>query len=551
MGKKGERGAKDKAAALEEEARNAARRAEHGEEEYQCTGILEQDFLELCTRAGFQEIPKVTLRPHPNSFAVQEEPDPLAEREGPYIIAQIQCKYAFFRPTIQVDLEHEDPKTTKEIFIRNWKIEDKMLGIFAKCLPALSHLQSIRLWKVGLTDVTFLSLLSIVPTCSTLKTLAVEGNPMRERVFHKLIAEETNLAHISLRNNEIDDEAALLIGQALSSLKGSNKNLASINLSYNHITDGLRLNRSLLSLSLAHNQIKDEGALKLAEVLGPFALTHMEVVERRRLLLEKEAQERCRLPQRHAELKNERPSSHMSSIALDKLQTAKTTKAITKKKEKEKEKEKELPKKDDKGQASAATAAPATPAAQSKKEDSKQAKKAAPPAEPKAARGKGAKSGTKDKRAQVIEVEVIEPTEMVNPLLEPAEHRDGQVFLPGNRVLIYLNLIRMSPLEQQGRAGPGREKRVTKSQRRACRPFWSPWNSRVLGWLLEAKGRWASCGCHWRKTTIQWTARPMPGSKSSCGHVTPFPGQGQQPGWQKRRWGRRRPLAGEHTKNPG
>ncbi|XP_034954246.1 leucine-rich repeat-containing protein 71 isoform X4 [Zootoca vivipara] len=458
MGKKGERGARDKAAALEEEARNAARRAEHGEEEYQCTGILEQDFLELCTRAGFQEIPKVTLRPHPNSFAVQEEPDPLAEREWPYIIAQIQCKYAFFRPTIQVDLEHEDPKTTKEIFIRNWKIEDKMLGIFAKCLPTLSHLQAIRLWKVGLTDVTFLSLLSIVPTCSTLKTLAVEGNPMRERLYHKLISEETNLAHVSLRSNEIDDEAALLIGQALSTLKSSNKNLASINLSYNHITDvgagyianGLRLNRSLLSLSLAHNQIKDEGALKLAEVLGPFALTHMEVVERRRLLLEKEGQERSRLSQRHAELRSERPSSHMSNTTLDKLQTAKTTKGTVKKKEKEKEKEeekkekkeKELPKKDDKGQASAATAATATTAAQSKKEDSKQAKKAAPPADQKAARGKGAKSGTKDKKAQVIEVEVIEPTEMVNPLLEPAEHRDGQVFLPGNRVLIYLNLIR-------------------------------------------------------------------------------------------------------------
>lgn len=31
------------------------------------------------------------------------------------------------------------------------------------------------------------------------------------------------------------------------------------------------------------------------QVLGPFALTHTEVVERRRLLLEKEAQERGRL----------------------------------------------------------------------------------------------------------------------------------------------------------------------------------------------------------------------------------------------------------------
>lgn len=83
---------------------------------------------------------------------------------------------------------------------------------------------------------------------------------------------------------------------------------------------GLRLNRSLLSLSLANNAIGDAGAIKLAEVgvpcvpppphhlpgigergssrtlprppipaagqvLGPFALTHAEVVERRRLLL--------------------------------------------------------------------------------------------------------------------------------------------------------------------------------------------------------------------------------------------------------------------------
>lgn len=46
-----------------------------------------------------------------------------------------------------------------------------------------------------------------------------------------------SLAHLSLRNNGMDDQAVLLIGQALSSLRSSNKNLASINLSYNHITD--------------------------------------------------------------------------------------------------------------------------------------------------------------------------------------------------------------------------------------------------------------------------------------------------------------------------
>ncbi|XP_042296346.1 leucine-rich repeat-containing protein 71 isoform X2 [Sceloporus undulatus] len=453
MGKKSERGARDKNAALEEEARNAAKKAEHGEEEYQCTGFLEQDFAELCTRAGFQEIPKVVIRSHTHGTTAVEEPDPQAEKEGSTTLAQIQSKYAYFRPSIQVELEHEDPKSTREIFIRSWKIEEKMLAVLAKCLPALSHLQALRLWKVGLTDLTFTTLLSILPNCTTLKTLALEGNPLPERSFYKLISEETTLAHLSLRNNDIDDEAAFLIGQALSSLKSSNKTLASINLSCNHITNvgathianGLRLNRSLLSLSLANNQIGDEGALKLAEVLGPFALTHMEVVERRRLLLEKECQERGRLPQRHFELKTERPTSHVSNTTIDKLQATKTTKTTNKKKEKELAKREKEEKEKEKSQVSGGAVVLASSGAQAKKEEAKeakQAKKAAPAAEPKSLRGKGTKSSTKDKRAQVLEVEVVEPTEIVNPLLEQAEHRDGKVFLPGNRVLIYLNLIR-------------------------------------------------------------------------------------------------------------
>ncbi|KAL8184903.1 UNVERIFIED_CONTAM: hypothetical protein K2H54_031817 [Gekko kuhli] len=479
MGKKGERGAKDKTAALEEEARNAARRAEHGEEEYQCVGILEQDFAELCARAGFQEIPKVVPRPHPPGAPgaappaapappAAEEPDPLVEKEGQNILLQIQGKYAYFRPTVQVELEHEDPKTTREIFIRSWRLEDKMLGVLAKCLPTLTSLQAIRLWKVGLTDLSLLTLISILPTCPNLKLLSLEGNPLPERSFHKLMGEDSTLAHVSLRNNDIDDEAAALIGQALSSLRSSNKTLASINLSYNHITDvgaaslanGLRLNRSLLSLSLSHNRIGDDGALKLAEILAPFALTHTEVVERRRLLLEKEYQERCRMPQRQSDVKPDRPSSHLSSTTLEKLQPLKAGKVAGG------AKKKEPAKKEEKGPGSGGAAPQAGGAAQAKKEEVKQAKKeqkAAP--EQKAARGKGAKSGNKDKRSQVLEVEATEATEMVNPLLEQAEHRDGKVFLPGNRVLIYLNLIRnqitecglkafLATVEQQALKGP-------------------------------------------------------------------------------------------------
>ncbi|KAJ7307160.1 hypothetical protein JRQ81_009145 [Phrynocephalus forsythii] len=457
MGKKGERGARDKAAALEEEARNAARKAEQGEEEYQCGGILEQDFAELCARAGFQEIPRVVTRPHGGhpAAALPEESDPPVE---PSLLAQIQSKYSYFRPALQVELEHEDPKSAREVFIRGWKVEEKMLSVLAKCLPALSHLQGLHFWKAGLTDLTFASLLALLPTCTNLRgcsppppppppppcrTLAVEGNPLPERSFYKLISEDSTLAHLCLRNNEIDDEAAGLMGQALAALRSSHKGLVSINLSCNHITDvgathlanALRLNRSLLSLSLASNRIGDEGALKLAEVLGPFALTHTEVVERRRLLLEKESQERGRLPQRQPDVKSERPSSHVSNTAIDKLQPAKVTKALNKKKEKE------LAKKEEKEKALMSMVQAAT-VAQAKKEEAKQGKKAVPPAEQKPVRGKGTKSGPKDKRVQVQEVEVTEPTETVNPLLEPAEHRDGKVFLPGNQVLLYLNLLR-------------------------------------------------------------------------------------------------------------
>lgn len=63
--------------------------------------------------------------------------------------------------------------------------------------------------------------------------------------------------------------------------------------------------------------------------------------------------------------------------------------------------------------------------------------------EQKISKGKATKTGAKEKRSILLESElVVEATEMVNPLLEPVEHRDGKVFLPGNKVLLHLNLLR-------------------------------------------------------------------------------------------------------------
>ncbi|XP_058165906.1 leucine-rich repeat-containing protein 71 isoform X2 [Dasypus novemcinctus] len=454
--KKGERGAKEKPTTVlppvgEEEPKNP--------EEYQCCGVLETDFAELCTRSGYTDFPKVVIRPRPSatfvpSASMSEKPTIDEQRlSASCSLNSLESKYVFFRPTIQVELEQEDPKSVKEIYIRGWKVEDRILGIFSKCLPPLSQLQAINFWKVGLTDKTLTTFIALLPLCSaTLRKVSLEGNPLPEQSYHKLMALDSTIAHLSLRNNNIDDHGAYLLGQALSTLQSSNRTLVSLNLGFNHIgddgagyiADGLRLNRSLLWLSLAHNRIQDKGALKLAEVLRPFELTHTEVVERRRLLLEKGTQERLRSPtsSRYGEYKSDREKNQLtgvSSMALvdkaDKLTSMKTPKGLGKKKEKSGE----VLKKEEKS-GSGQSPTQGTP----KKEDATKAGKGKVSIpEQKPSRGKGTKSGSKEKRSILPESELVaEATEMINPLLEPVEHRDGKVFMPGNKVLLHLNLLR-------------------------------------------------------------------------------------------------------------
>ncbi|XP_072686149.1 leucine-rich repeat-containing protein 71 isoform X2 [Canis lupus baileyi] len=453
--KKGDRGAKEKPATVlppvgEEEPKNP--------EEYQCTGVLETDFAELCTRSGYADFPKVVPRPRPHpafvpSASMSEKPALDDQRlSASCSLSSLESKYVFFRPTIQVELEPED-KSVKEIYIRGWKVEERILGIFSKCLPPLSQLQAINLWKVGLTDKTLTAFIALLPLCSsTIRKVSLEGNPLPEQSYHKLMALDSTISHLSLRNNNINDHGAQLLGQALSTLHSCNRTLVSLNLGFNHIgdagasyiADGLRLNRALLWLSLAHNRIQDQGALKLAEVLRPFELTHTEVVERRRLLLEKGSQERSRSPSssRHGDSKTERdknPLMGVSSAALaekaDKTQTTKTPKSQSKKKDKSGE----VAKKEEKS-GSGQSPTQGTP----KKEDpSKAGKGKVTIPEQKPSKGKGPKTGNKEKRSFLLESELVaEASEVVNPLLEPVEHRDGKVFMPGNKVLLHLNLMR-------------------------------------------------------------------------------------------------------------
>ncbi|XP_072284275.1 leucine-rich repeat-containing protein 71 isoform X2 [Pyxicephalus adspersus] len=458
MGKKTEKLLKDKAL---KENENDSQNAGVGPQDktllspddYQCTGNLEQDFSELCSRLGYIEFPRVVNKPRLPSTPASEktafdDPDWTSDKDSQ--VAHIKDCFSYFKPSIQIDVDNEDGKSVREISIRGWKIDDKMMGIFSKCLPTLPNLRKVSLWNVALTDATFSSLLTILQRCPSIRVFVLEGNPLPQQSYYKLISDDFMFSHISLRNNKINDEGARLISQALQSLKMTNKNLASLVLSYNHITDeganhiaqALRFNRSLLSLNLSSNQIGDKGALALAEVLGHFSLTHAEIVERRRLLLDKEAQEQPRSPttSRHADSKSERPPSHHSGSAtekVDKVQVQKTKQGITKKKEKETQKKEE---KSTSNIASGNSNAASQAGGLTKKDELKTAKKQLTNPDQKNTRGESVKSATR--RAAVPEQEQVERAEATSPLLEQAEFRDGKVFLPGNKVLISLNISR-------------------------------------------------------------------------------------------------------------
>ncbi|XP_071942275.1 leucine-rich repeat-containing protein 71-like isoform X16 [Antedon mediterranea] len=413
-------------------------------EPYICTGIFEADFTEFCRRNLLKdnEIPAVVIRPKPpcaqappdnkskdsKDSNTSKDPTPdegvdaANQEEAPPKTYVTKDKYAYFRPVVQVEMENEDkPTTVTEIYIRGWKIDSLMVGIFKQCWPIIEKLSVVNLWNVNLSEDVVKEFASFLPQCQNLKTLVIDGTWCPEEPWSLLIGEDSLLTSLSLRNNGITDKGAVMIGKALSTVKSSNKNLVSLNLSGNKITDvgavaianGLRMNRVLLSLSLANNNVSDEGAKKLGEVLSRFPLTHEEVVERRKLLSEKGSPDQGLLKSPPPSRRDrDRPGSVRSSSHMDK--TDKKRDKSSKKKDAKKDKDDTTKgKKEDKW----------------KKADTMSTKTS-----------KGKKTSSKDKR--VPESDSPEILEAINPLLEQVESMDNQLWIPGNRCLINLNLSR-------------------------------------------------------------------------------------------------------------
>ncbi|XP_070537401.1 leucine-rich repeat-containing protein 71-like isoform X28 [Ptychodera flava] len=457
MGKRMEKALKEKAAASST-SQDAADDESKTPEPYSCTGMFEQDFTELCRRSGLQqgEIPPVVIRP--KRPPTPPPPDPKAQtqvsaedgeeeqkepEEPKPTTYTTKDKFQYFKPTVQVEMENEDkPATVTEIYIRGWKVDDTMMGVLKQCLPTIEKLHTLYFWNTGLTEKTIAELASFLPQCSNLKNLTLDGNPVLEENFALLIGDDSLLANVSFRNNHITDKGAEMIGKALSTAKSCNKNLISLNLSYNKITDigathianGLRMNRVVLSLSLASNQISDTGAKKLGEVLSRFPLTHEETVERRKLIREKGSPDRKSPspPSRGRAESKDRPGSKGSGTVLDKTDKKRDKSSKKKDAKKEKEEDKTVKggaKKDDKW----------------KKGVSKITMLVSVVAEmqgTKTAKGKKTVGGKDKKGALLPESETPDVVEAINPLMDSVENIDGQLWIPGNRALINLNLSR-------------------------------------------------------------------------------------------------------------
>ncbi|XP_066913026.1 leucine-rich repeat-containing protein 71-like isoform X3 [Clytia hemisphaerica] len=412
-------------------------------EKYKPTGDFEKDFVELCTLVGIQSLcvvarPKRPGTPSTTSTSITtgkggknappatQQPQQDANNnningDGPpttYIIAK--NKYDYFKPRVEIETEEEANRIfVKELYIRGWRVEQKVIDVLAITMPELERLTLVDFWNAGLTDETVVTLGHCLSAAPSLKTLRLDGNShASSQRFDIFLSEKSMVQNLSLKNCCITDLGAQHIGNSLK----DNRNLATLNLCFNKITDegvshlakGLRINRSLLSLNLGSNQISDDGAKHISEVLSTFQLTHEEIVQRRQLRSTHIPDDGSSSPSQTSTSHDRPPTATRSFSKDDKKNNAKN-------KDKKKEPANKLKenglKRGPSNVDSSTTSKQKTP------------------------KGKG---GQKQDRGKTPQHEVEEVVEFKNPLLENVREEDGALWIPGNKALINLNLARNS-----------------------------------------------------------------------------------------------------------
>jgi len=424
-------------------------------EKYKPTGDFEKDFVELCTLVGIQSL-CVVARPkrpgtpstssnntslgknknaHHQQQQQQETPKPEEGVDPPpttFIIAK--SKYDYFKPRVEIETEEEANRVfVKELYIRGWRVEQKIIDVLTITIPELERLTLVDFWNAGLTDETVLTLGHCLSGAVSLKTLRLDGNcHATSQRFDIFLSEKSTIQNLSLKNCNITDIGAMHIGKALR----ENKNLLTLNLCFNKITNegvvhlakGLRINRSLLSLNLGSNLIADDGAKYISEVISTFALTHEEIVTRRQLKSTYVPDDGTSSPSQQTVSTAggggpERPPTATRSFSKEEKRGGGNTKHNSK----DKKKEPNVSKLKETG----------IKRGNSNMDTSKQQKTP-----------KGKTANQKQDRNKTPQQEIEDVIEIKNPLLDNVRHENGTLWISGNKILINLNLARNNIGEQ-------------------------------------------------------------------------------------------------------
>ncbi|XP_077446704.1 leucine-rich repeat-containing protein 71 isoform X4 [Stigmatopora argus] len=370
-------------------------------DDYECSGNVMTDFPGLCALLDIKDIPAIKTK----SGSSNHESTPGGRQSHKKPVPDV------FKPHIQVQLENGDPYSTSSLKIFGWTVDEPIIRVLCKMISSMAILHTIY------------------------------------------------LTHLNLRNNRIEDEGVRLLASGLSTSRSANRSLISLNLSFNYIGDvgagyiakGLRFNRTLLFLTLSNNHIGDLGATQLAMVFGEIVLTHEEIVQRRKLLLEKmhSITDPSGVMQQHKDA----PSSGINGKSiwretrtickrtqkgtLKKLKCFCSTSAVDEHSSVAKMASDQLPSiasnpslNLNKGE-NKITA--------KKRETSKPDGKRAPTKDQKCL--KKAEGQDMEEKTHVFDQENKKPLDLVSPLLnESARQRDGELVLPGNTTLVSLSL---------------------------------------------------------------------------------------------------------------
>lgn len=179
----------------------------------------------------------------------------------------------------------KNPKVPREII--------KLIGLIARFHPFLTNLT----FKMGLDQHGVYEISKFLSTCY-ITDICFDGCPVPEGNFDILLNKQNRLKCFSLSRCNINDETLKNIALLLHYGKPASYTLAVLNLSCNFITDmgvgylaeAMRSNRRLNYLNLSGNQISDDGAKFLFNILDEFHLNYDEILEKksRRLLYLKE-----------------------------------------------------------------------------------------------------------------------------------------------------------------------------------------------------------------------------------------------------------------------